>query len=56
VAEYYFKKAMAINNVSPALHCYVAMALHAQRKSTLLFSFALLFYRFIELLHSLSII
>jgi hypothetical protein len=29
---------MAINNVSPVLQCYVAMALHAQRKSTLALS------------------
>jgi hypothetical protein len=38
MAEYHFKKAMAINTVSPLLHCYVAMALHTQRKSTLTLS------------------
>jgi hypothetical protein len=28
MAEYHFKKAMAINTVSPLLHCHIATALH----------------------------
>jgi anaphase-promoting complex subunit 3 len=33
LAEYHFRKALAINNISSVLYCYVGMALHANQRS-----------------------